>query len=499
MFSQIFSGLAQSFVPTNLLMILIGVLVGILVGAMPGLTASIAVIILLPFTYGLDAVQALILLGAAYCGSMYGGSISSILINTPGTPAAALTAKDGYPLAQQGRAGEALGMAAFSSWFGGTISVIVLLIFSRTIAKLALSFGPPEFFLLALLGLTIIVSLSKSDPISGVISAAIGLLLGTVGMDMFNGQNRFTFGSLSLVSGMPLVPVLIALLSVPHIFKMAKHSESFQGTITEVGSGRVLPSLKNAIRLLPNLIRSSLIGVFIGALPGAGGSIASFMAYDVEKKMSKTPEKFGSGCLDGVASCESSNNGVTGGAIATMLTLGIPGSPVTAVMLGGLMMKGISPGPTFFETASSDAYAFIMSLFPSNLLMFVIGILGARYFVKVAKCPNQVLLSLILVLATVGSYTVNNRIFDVYLMLFLGLLAFGMSIVGMDSMPAVLGFILGPIAEKGIRQTMIISNGSMSIFFHRTPCIVLIVLIAISILYPVISDVIKKKRKAAAQ
>ena len=498
MISQALGGLINSLTPMNMLVMLAGVVVGTIVGAMPGLTATVAVIILLPFTYGLAPVPALILLGASYCGSMYGGSISSILINTPGTPAAALTAMDGFPMARKGRAGEALGMAAFSSWFGGTLSVVMLLFFAETLARIAMRFGPPEFFLLAVFGLTIIISLSKEDPLKGVISAMIGLLMGTVGMDMFNGYRRFTFGSLSLMSGMSLVPVLIGLLSIPHIFNLAKEAEkSILREEAEVHD-RVVPSFKEMKRLLPCLLRSSIIGVLVGALPGAGGSVATFIAYDAEKKASKTPELMGKGCVDGIAAAESSNNGVTGGALATMLTLGIPGSPVTAVMLGGLMMKGISPGPIFFETASLTAYTFIMGLFPANLMMLIIGLVGAKYFIKLVKCPTQVLISIILVLAAVGSFAVNNDIFDVFLMFGTGLLAYAMTLLKIDPMPAVLGFILGPIAEKGIRQTAIITQNDYSVFFRRPASQVLLVLIVISILYPIISERLRRKKSSGA-
>lgn len=489
---QVLNGLLTALAPGNLLILLAGVVWGVLIGAMPGLTNSMGIVILLPLTYGMDTVPSLILLGASYCGSMYGGSISAILLNTPGTTAAAMTALDGHELARNGRGGEALGMAAFASWFGGTVSVICLLVLARPISGVAMKFGPPESFLLAMFGLTILISLSKEDPLNGIISAALGLLLGTVGHDIFDGTKRFTFGSSQLISGLPLVPVLIALLSLPSVFKLAKTAGKRLLKEEAISVDRVVPSPGELRRLLPNLVRSSLIGVFIGALPGAGGSIASFLAYDTEKKLSKHPEEFGKGVIDGVAATESANNGVTGGALTTMLTLGIPGSATTAIILGGLMIKGVTPGPQFFENAGDAAYTFIMSLFPANLLMLLVGILGARYFAKVVKCPNQVLLSIILVMMTVGVYTVNNRIFDVYLLMGFGVFAYGMNLCGISPMPAVLGFILGPYAEKGIRQTAIICGGDYTIFLRRPACVVLLCMIAASILYPLLI----KKRKS---
>lgn len=494
MLQQAMAGLMESLKFSNLIVMVIGVLVGTIAGALPGLTGTVAVIILLPFTYGMEAAPGLILMAASYCGAMYGGSISAILINTPGTPAAALTSLDGHPMARSGRGGEALGMAAFASFFGGVLSVICLLVLSRAIVRVAIKFGPPEYFLLAIFGLSILISLSKDDPVKGIISSTIGLLFGTVGMDIIDGTKRFTFGFRPLYSGLPMVPILIALLSMPHIFGMAKTAKEKLLMEEAELSGKVFPSAAEVVRLFPNLIRSSLIGVFIGALPGAGGNVASFLAYDTEKKLSKTPDQFGKGIIDGVAAAESANNGVTGGAIATMLSLGIPGSTVTAVMLGGLMMKGIQPGPHFFETAGDTAYTFIMSLFPANLFMLIIGILGARYFVKVVKCPNQILISIIIVLTIVGAYTVNNQIFDVYLMLGMGLFAYGMKLAGINAMPAVLGFILGPFAEKGIRQTAVISGGDYTIFFQRPACVALLVGIVFTVLYPIVTDKKRKKR-----
>ena len=281
---ELFNGLIASLTPSNFIVLLIGVIVGIIVGALPGLTASIAIVILLPFTYAMDPIPALIMLGASYCGSMYGGSISSILINTPGTPAAAMTAVDGFPMARKGKAGTALGMAAFASWFGGTFSVFALLLFSQTLAKFAMKFGPPEFFLLSVFGLTIIVTLSKEDPLKGAISAILGLLFGTVGMDLFFGYKRFTFGSLDLMTGMTLVPVLIGLLSIPHILNLAGESSSTIQLKEADIEDRIIPRRSEVKRLLPTLLRSSLIGTFIGALPGAGGSIATFIAFDDAKR-----------------------------------------------------------------------------------------------------------------------------------------------------------------------------------------------------------------------
>ncbi|MFZ7103837.1 MAG: tripartite tricarboxylate transporter permease [Peptococcaceae bacterium] len=490
-FNLILGGLMSALTFQNIFICFIGNLIGILFGAMPGLTGSLAIAVLIPVTFGMDPINGLLLVASAYCGAMFGGSISAILINTPGTVAAAATCLDGYPMAKQGRGGEALGMAAYASFFGGIFSTLALLLFGPPIANLALKFGPSEYCALGLMGIVIIVSISMDSLVKGLISGVIGLLLGTVGADQIVGFGRFAFGSTYLLSGINLLAALIGLFSVSQIIILA---EETGGQILEVNkiSDKVLLSLKQLKGSLLPMLRGSIIGTLIGALPGAGATIATFLSYDINKRYSKNPEKYGTGFIEAVASCESANNGVTGGAFTTMLTLGIPGNEATAIMMGGLMILGLRPGPSFFVEGSNIAYGFIMGLLICNLIMLLLGLSVSKYFAKLVRCPNSVLVACIAVLCVIGTYAINNSMLDVLVMFIMGILGYLMKKAGFSPVPVVLGMILEPIIESNLHRSLLISKGGWSIFVTR-PLTLLFLLITIVV---VALPFIKQKGKS---
>jgi len=485
-------GLYSAIKVQNILICIIGNIIGIIFGAMPGLTASLAIAVLIPVTFGLDPITGLLLVASAYCGAMFGGSISAILINTPGTVAAAATCLEGYPMSQQGRGGEALGMAACASFGGGMFSAFALLFFGPPIAHLALKFGPSEYCALGVMGLVIIVSVSMDSLVKGLISGVLGLLIGTAGQDPIIGYGRFTFGSIYLLSGIDLLAALIGLFSVSQVLILAEQKRDKILAVSKI-SDKILLSFGQIRKVLITILRGSLIGTFIGALPGAGATIATFISYDVNKRRSKHPEKYGKGFVEGVAATESANNGVTGGAFITMLTLGIPGNEATAIMMGALMILGLRPGPSFFVQGSHVAYGFIMGLFVANIIMLLLGLSVSKYFARLVKCPNSVLIACIIVLSVVGTYSVNNNMFDVLVMFIMGILGYLMKKTGFSPVPVVLGLILGPIIESNLHRSLLIAKGSWSIFVTRPITLLFLVVTVIFIILPFM-----QKRKAAA-
>jgi putative tricarboxylic transport membrane protein len=483
-------GFQEVLIPLNILIVFGGTLMGMLFGAMPGINASMGVALLLPLTYGMPPITALTMLLGIYCGAIYGGSITAILINTPGTTAAACTTFDGHPLAAQGKAGKAIGMATISSFAGGIISIIILILLAPVLAKVALKFGPPEYFALAVFGLSIITSLSSGTLVKGLIAGFFGLMLGTVGMDMMNGTPRYTFGQVALLDGFSFIPVLIGLFAVSQILINVEKLESLNMKDSKILG--LLPTLKELKSVVPTILRSSLLGSFIGILPGAGATISSFICYNEAKRWSKTPEKFGKGSLEGVAAPEAGNNAATGGAMVPLLSLGIPGSETTAVLLGAFMIQGISPGPLLFRDNIGVAYGIFAGLILANIAFLIIGLFGVKGFVKVLQIPTRILMPLILTLAFVGSYSVKNNLINVGIMLGFGLVGYFMKKLKFPITPVVLALILGPMAESNLRRALIMSEGQWSIFMQRPISLVLLIITVLSLLYPIIRDMIKK-------
>lgn len=491
--------LAELFTVQTFVAILVGVVGGMVIGALPGLSATMGIALMIPFTYSMEPTPALAMLMAIYTSAISGGSISAILIHTPGTPSSAATALDGYPLTLQGRGLEALGTAMVSSMIGGTLSAFALLFLSPLLAAVALRFGSAENFFLALFGLSIIASLASESLSKGLIAGFLGLLFCTVGIDNNSAFPRFTFGSTSMLGGIPTVPALIGLFSIPQVLtQLEKARKAANGEKDEIGkaSGRALPTFMQFVKLLPTIIYSSILGIGVGICPGAGGDIGSWVGYNAAKTRSKHKEAFGKGSLEGIAASEAANNAVTGGAVIPMLTLGIPGSAAAAVLMGGLMIHGMQPGSALFTKHATTTYSIIIGFMLANIAMGIVGILIARYVVKVTQVPSSVLCPIIVVLAVVGSYAISSNMYNVYVMIVFGLLGYFMRKADYPGSATVLGLILGSMAETGLRQSMAMSRGNLlGYFFTRPICLALMALIVVCGFLPVIMERRKKRKE----
>jgi len=477
-------GLKVVLQPHMLLYILGGVAGGIIVGGLPGLSASTGIILFLPLTYQLSPVASIVIMCAIFKGAMFGGSISAILVRTPGTPSAAATVLDGYPMTQKGQAGLALSTATISSVIGGLISSITLILIAPQLARVALKFGPPEYFSLMVFGLTIIASVTGKEVTKGLIAGSVGLFLGTIGMDPVQGFTRFTFGSYFLMEGFELLPVMIGLFAVSQVFMDIETIDTIKLIKSKMVS-RVLPSLKQLKVIILVAIFGGIIGTFLGIIPAVGGSIACFVAYSEYRKLSKRSSEFGTGIIEGVAAPESANNATTGGALVPLLTLGIPGDVVTAVMLGVFILIGIRPGPMLFREQPELINTLFASLFVIGLGILIVGLLGAKFFPRLLSIPKNVLTPIILMFCIVGSYSVNNSIFDIGIALIFGILGYLMRKYNFPAPPLLLGMILGPIAEGELGRALLISGGKWSILFTRPISILFMILAVVSLVFAV--------------
>jgi putative tricarboxylic transport membrane protein len=495
MFDMFLNGLSNIFTdPFALVMSFVGVAVGIIVGALPGLTATMGVALVLPLTFGMEPVAGLLLLSGVYFGGVYGGSITAILLKTPGTPAAAATALDGYALAQKGMAGKALGVATLSSFTGGTLSIVILMFLSPILANIALEFSAPETFALAVFGLSIIASISGKSLVKGLIAGMVGLLLAMVGLDPILGFPRFTGGIEQMVNGVPFIPIMIGLFAASEAFKSL--SEMNVKEKVKVKIEKILPSWAELRRLIPTLLRSTGLGTFIGIIPGAGADIAAFVSYNEAKRFSKDKDGFGKGKIEGVSSCEAGANACTGGALVPLLTLGIPGDAVTAVMLGALMVQGLQPGPLLFKNNGDLVYTLFIGMIICYAIMLLMGLFASRYFARVVEIPREILTPIILVLCIVGSYAINNSFFDVIIMAVAGVVGYFMQKYDFPASPIVLALILGPMAESQFRRALALSNGSYDIFYTRPIPLVLLLLSAITLLTPIVKAVWQQWKRA---
>ena len=459
--SALVEGLSYVLSLSHFPFLVIGVAGGIVVGALPGLTGSVGIILLLPFLYYLEPATALIMLSGMFCGAIYGGSISAILISTPGTPSAAATVLDGYPLAQKGEAGKAIGVATIASTIGGIISTLCMIFISPQLARFALKFGPEEYFALMVFGLTVIASVSGRSLVKGLISGFFGLLIASIGIDELSGYARFSFDVPNLMTGFPMLPVLIGMFAVSQIFielsnvgkQLKRYDQKIKG---------VFPSWKEFKRLITVIIPASFLGTFIGIIPGTGGAIASFMAYNETKRFSKDPDSFGKGNLAGVAAPEAANNGTTGGAMVPLLTLGIPGDVVTAVMLGALLLIGVRPGPLLFQQNPQIISALFVGFMLAQFLILGLGLAGVKVFPRILKVPISVLFPIIFALCFLGSFSLNNSIYDMLVALVFGVFGYFMRKYGFAAAPMILGVILGPLAERELGKALIMSHGDWS-------------------------------------
>jgi putative tricarboxylic transport membrane protein len=444
--------------PHMLLIVLLGVTAGLFVGSLPGLTATMALALMLPFTFTMDALEGLVALGAVYMGTIYGGAFTAILINTPGTPSSIATTFDGHPMAKQGRALEAISIATIASVVGGVVGVVFLLLAAPPLAQLALKFGPSEMFWVAILGLTLIGSLATGSVLKGLLGGAIGLLIGTVGISPIGGESRFTFGWQPLQAGISLIVALIGLFVIPELLSMMRQGRASIDTDTGLGDGgfRFGAAMTTVFSKPVNLIRSCLIGQIIAIIPGAGGSITSLVAYNEAKRGSDDPDSFGKGNPEGLVASESSNNVMVAGSMVPLLTLGIPGAPPDAVILGVMLLHGLRPGLDLFAETGVLANGFIISMGLAALMLIPVGLLGGRLIYQVIRrTPHYFLVPTILVITILGTYALRNNLVDVALMLGLGVVGFVIRGLGLDAAPIVLGLILGTIAEQGYVQTIL--------------------------------------------
>ena len=482
--------LGHVFEPQSLLVLLAGTVAGLVIGALPGLSSTMGVALTIPLTFGMDPKMGLMLLGAVYCSSVYGGSLTAILLRTPGTDASIATTFDGFPMTQQGLAGKAIGMSTTASLVGGLLSATALLFIAPFLADLALKFGPSEYFLIGLFGLSVIVSVSSESYLKGLVAGAFGLLVATTGMDNFTGYPRFIFNNDSLLDGIPILPALIGLFSLSQAIKISVSNQKTivlnPGDLTI--SDRILPETNDMKRTWKTILRSSLIGIVIGIMPGAGTSIASFLSYNEAKRASKDPSSFGKGNIEGVAASEAANNAVTGGSLIPALTLGIPGNAVTAVFIGGLTIQGLIPGPNLFIKYGEITYTLLISLFLANIMFWAIGIAFARQFVKIVKTPTKILAPIICVLSIIGSFAIRNNFFDVWLLFGFGILGYFMERFKISPAPIVLALVLGPMVESELRRTLILFHGSLLPVLYRPISLCILALIVISVIFPLVRE-----------
>jgi putative tricarboxylic transport membrane protein len=466
----------------SLFAVFVGVTGGIVIGSLPGLTSTMGVALLIPLTFSMPPEAGLAMLGGIYLASTYSGSISAILLNIPGTPAAVATLLDGHPMSKRGESTRALALATFGSSIGGILSIVALFLIAPPLAEFSLRFGAPEYFLLAVFGITVIASLSAGAMEKGLMAGAFGLLLATIGTHPITGDLRFTFGSPVLYDGIPMVVSLIGLYSVPEVISMISRKQASIGKNRTGQQRSALSYLPEVLSQRLNILRSSVIGIIVGIIPGVGCSVGGFLSYDAAKRSSKTPEEFGTGSPEGVLASETANNAVTGGTLIPLLTLGIPGNPVTAVLLGGLMIHGLRPGAEMFTVNADITYGFIMSLLVANILFVPIGLLFARYCAKVIQVPSRILAPCILSLAVIGSYSIRGSVEDILIMLFMGLVGFVMQIFAVPRAPLVLGLVLGTLAESELARSLALVRGDVSAFamqlVTRPICIVLLLLCA---------------------
>jgi len=504
MWATVFSNL---FSVESLIALVVGVVGGMIIGALPGLNATMAISLLIPITYTMSPYAAFIMMMAVYTSAFYGGSLTAILIHTPGTPSSAATAEDGYQLTLKGRGLEAMGMSTVASMIGGVMSGIALLTLAPLLGKITLMFSAPEYFLIVILGLSIIGGLGTSSAIKGYLMGVCGLLLGTIGTDLLTGQLRFTFGNMGLYSGISTVPALIGLFSISQAMVLCEQHLSFKrGEHREVDEsalkGKFLPTPKEMVGHIPNFIRSGIIGILVGILPGAGGDIGAWFAYSQAKKASKHPEEFGKGTVEAICASETANNAVTGGSIIPLITLGIPGSTVAAVLLGALIMHGLTPGQSMFSKNIDTTYTIIIGFIAANLLMGLLGVLICRQVIKITKISDAVLIPVIVVLSTIGSYAINNRISDVYMMLIFGLAGYLCRKIGLPTAPIILGMLLESTGENGFKNAILMAKNTpvLQYYLQRPASLVLILLIILTVVVPAVQALLRvvKARKAKA-
>lgn len=503
MFELLSSGMAVVFAPKMFLLIIFAVFLGTLFGALPGVSATMAVTLGIPFTYKMDAVSAIAFLVAIYCASITGGGMTAILFKIPGVPSSAPTTYDGYPMAQRGEAGKALGLQLLCSAIGGMFAAICMLLLSPQLTQAALSFGPSELFAISFMGLSILTSLETDNICRTIISGLLGLLLACIGLDPLLGVPRLTFGTRFLTSGIEMIPVMIGFFAVTEVLKQTNKPAKLQAVGKDGGQTKMstkMPSLKEMFSLKWIIARCAVLGTVIGILPGAGATIASFLCYSTEQKISKTPEKFGTGCLEGIAAPETGNNAASGGSMVPLLSLGIPGGNAAAIMMSALVLKGVTMGPLLLVNQPQFLSATFASMFVSNIIMVFAAMLIAKVFVQVLKIPYSILGPTIIMMATIGAYATKNTSVDVMLMAISGLIGFVFVTCKFNSSAMILGLVLGIICESNLRRAFTIANGDTLLqaagnIVSRPVTGIILLICLVVLMGPVIKPLFQKKKE----
>lgn len=488
----LFGGLLALGDPSLLLLLLVATLGGVFIGALPGLNATTGAALLLPFTLTMEPIPAIAILTAIYCSATFAGAITAILINTPGTAASATTCLDGYPLAQRGEAGRALGMAVVSSTIGGIFSVVCLMLAAPLLARAAYNFSPPEYFALTLFGLSMLASIGDGSSFKNLISGGLGIFFAIIGVDNLTTVERFTFGSYELYDGISFVPVMIGVFGISELLVQASQLDVKREAVRMKAIS--LPTREDYRKTWQAILRSSGIGTFIGILPAEGATVASMIGYNEAKRWSKTPEEFGKGAIEGVAGSEAANNAATGGAMVPTLALGIPGSATAAVILAGLMVHGLRPGPAMFTEQADFAYAIFWSMMLVNILFFLVGLRGAKLFARVTLIPVQVLWPSVFVFSIVGAYALDQSMFDVWVALISGVLGYFMRRYGFSVVPLAIGLILGGMLEQRLGQSMVMLNEQWWLMFTRPLTLLFLAMTALALFGPAIWGRLAKRR-----
>lgn len=492
------SGFASALTPLNIMWVLAGSALGTVLGMLPGLGPTTGIALLMPLTFTMAPDTALVTMCAIYYGAMFGGSRSSILLNVPGDGAAVASCFDGYPMCLNGEGEAALAISAIASFIGGLIATIAFVVIAVPVARFALKFGPPEYFMLMCFALAATAAISKEAMLKGLLSMALGLMIATVGIDPQSGAIRFTFGIPALQTGIDFVIVIIGVYGLGEVFHNMEHIRSDLGVKVQSKFGRIWVSMEQFKRCWWPMIRQTPVGFFVGVLPGAGATIAALMAYNNEKQLSKNPENFGKGEIVGLAAPEASNNACSVGALIPMMTLGVPGSGTTAVMLGALMILGLQPGPLLFQQHADIAWTVIASMFIGNIICAFINIPLASLLVRVLAVPTKILYPVIVAMALIGVYTINFSTLDFVLLVIFGLIGYFMKKYKVPTSPLILAVVVGVSMEQSFRQSMMLSGGDISILFRSAICWVLFFLTIFSIVWPFVSDWNKKKKAKAA-
>lgn len=498
-FNIFFEALIQAISPASWLWMILGLLIGVIFGAIPGLSGNLGIILFLPFTRSMPLAEAIIFLTCIFCGGEFGGSISAILIGTPGTNSATCTMLEGYPLAKQGHARKALVMALFASCVGGVLSSLCLLFMAPSLAKYTLEFGPPEYFAISLFGVSIIASLSGKSLAKGIFSGCLGIVLSIVGPDEVSGMMRFSFGNINLYRGLNLIALLTG------FFAMGSIAEKVCDIMAEKGARKKVESIgldendvftfKEILKYKWGLLYGSLIGIIIGIIPGTGAGIASFIAYNEARRTSKHPEEYGHGSYEGIAAVESANNGVTSASLIPLLTLGLPGSPSAAVLIGAFTMKGLTVGPMLFREQPVVMYTIMIALVIANVIMYAEGWWLSKVLANITKIPNDIMVPILLVICAAGAVSVNNSTFDLLVFVIAGIIAYFFAKLNVPVVPAVLGFVLGNTIDTNLRKGLVMTGGSFIEFISRPITMVVLILTVVVIILSFIKEISSGRKK----